>query len=68
MQRILLAILITAAILALWRVLTLPVYALRATRGLLAERRVSARTRSRPLRKGPARPDPDRASAPGTAR
>ena len=38
MQRILLAILITAAILALWRVLTLPVYALRATRGLLGNR------------------------------
>lgn len=68
MQRILLAILIIAAVLAIWLVLTLPVHALRATRGLLPDRRAPVRVRNRPLRRAPTRPDPDRASAPGTAR
>ncbi|MET3483033.1 hypothetical protein ABIC70_002551 [Methylobacterium sp. 1973] len=68
MQRILLAILITGAVLAIWLVLTLPVHALGATRRWLLERPAPVRARSRPLRRSPTRPDPDRASAPGTAR
>ncbi|KZB98370.1 hypothetical protein AU375_05440 [Methylobacterium radiotolerans] len=68
MQRILLALLITAAVLALWLLLTLPVHALRATRGLLPARPAPVRARSRSLTRAPTLPDPDRASAPGTAR